>query len=260
MSFPYLDLYGFKLRTVMAAAEVDYVETDTPGYTAGRIAVRSSYINGRLRKRYGATATTNSLPLGQTAPELIGSGTTPPGLSLRGQPILGSMQVIVSITTGGATGTAVFKWSSNNGITYNTGVTSATSVSLGGTGLSVLFPSTGTFSTDNVYAAATPVPEIVLGWLTTLVTYDLYRKRGVNPQDPQIELLVVEMTNVLAEIKEAADSRDGLFDLPVSEDEDSAVTTGGPLGTSQTSPYVWTDVERAVGEFQDAEFRGGNNF
>lgn len=255
MSFPYLNLYGFRLRTIMAVGEVDYVETETPGFTDTRLSVRTSYINGRLRKRYGVGWNRNSLPLGQTAPELVKSGTTPPDLSLTGRPVLGSMQIIIAITTGGDTGTAIFKWSSNNGVTYTTGVTSASTVSLTGTGLTLNFPSTGTFSTDNVYAAATPVPEIVLGWLTTLVTYDLYRKRGVNPQDPQIELLVAEMNTVLDEIKEAADSKDGLFDLPTSEDENSAVTTGGPLGTSQTSPYVWTDIQAVIGSAEDANTR-----
>lgn len=57
---------------------------------------------------------------------------------------------IVSITTGGARGTAVFKWSKDGGTTYATGVTTAATVALGTTGVTVAFD-TGTYSTDNVY-------------------------------------------------------------------------------------------------------------
>jgi hypothetical protein len=104
-----------------------------------------------------------------------------------------------------------------------------------------------------VYAAATPVPEIVLGWLTLFVTYDAYRKRGTNPQDPNIASLIEDCKTAADEIKEAADSKDGLFDLPTSEDTDSAITTGYPLAYSETSPYVWTDVEACEGYAQDAQ-------
>lgn len=91
-----------------------------------------------------------------------------------------------------------------------------------------------------------PVPPVVLGWLSKLVTPDVYRKRGVNPSDPQLELVEKDRTTAEAEIKEAADSKDGLFDLPLNETATpvaSAIAAGGPLGCSQTSPYDWVDVE-----------------
>jgi len=250
--FPYLDLAGFKRRTMMPQSEVDYVNQDSPGFIEQRIASRSSLINARLRKRYGNTGARSSLPLGQQAPTLVAAGTSPPSVTLSGRPTLGSLQIGLSITLGGVTGVATFSWTAD-GVTYTTAMT-ASSVVLGSTGLTALFPATGTFAIDNVYAAATPVPETVLGWLVTMVTYDCYRKRGVNPQDPQIQLLVEEYNTALAELKEAADSKDGLFDLPTSEDQDSAVTTGGPLGCSQASPYVWQDVERARATAEDTAF------
>lgn len=245
----------------MAVGEVLLVENENPGFTAQAIATESSWINGRLRKRYGRhSGRANSLPLGQSPPLLLATGTNPPALMLNGTPILGSLQIGVTITTGGVVGVAVFKYTIDGGVTYTTNVTSAAQVPLAGTGMVLQMPTAAgnTFSTDNVYAAATPVPEIVLSWLTTLVTHKLMRKRGMNPQDPIIELLVADVQRVHDEIKEAADSKDGLFDLPTSEDEDSAVTTGGPAGCSQTSPYVWQDVERAIGVAQDAQSLGVN--
>ena len=57
------------------------------------------------------------------------------------------------------------------------------------------------------------------------------------------------------EIKEAADGKDGLFDIPIVEDLDSAITTGFVLGYSEQSPYTWTDVEACEGSFEDRRGR-----
>jgi hypothetical protein len=155
----YLDLAGFKVRTLMASGDVDYVETVEPGFVAARLKLRSSYIDGRLRKRYGQSG---QLPF--TAP-----------------------------------------------------------------------------------------PEIILSWLVAMVTYEVMRKRGFNPQDPVGELYTKDNETAMAELKEAADSKDGLFDLPAVENGDSAVTTGGPLGYAETSPYVWQNFERNKGRAEDAQ-------
>jgi len=255
--FPYLDTAGFQRRvTAMTAADATNVEALRPGLTAQRLAMRSSWINARLRKRYGNGANAgNALPLGQQPPALLSSGTTPPPVSLVGRPILGSLQVQLQITTAGAVGTAAFKYSLD-GTTPSLGpVTTAPVVSLPGTGMQVVFPS-GAYSLDNLYAAATPVPETVLSWLVTMVTMDLYQARGVNPQDPQLELLRKDLETALEEVKEASDSKDGLFDLPAAEDADSAITTGGPLGYSEQSPYVWADLQLQAAIQEDATTAG----
>lgn len=249
--FPYLDISGFSKRAMMPAGVVSYIEQDTPGFVATRIAVRSSYINSRLRKRYGnAGAGANSLPLGQSPPLLLSSGTSPPDVQFTGRPTLGSLEMGITITTAGPRGTAVFKWTSNGGDSYTTAAVTAASVVLGDTGLTAVFPDT-TYSTNNVYTAATPVPEAVLGWLVAMVTYDCYRKRGADPQDPSLVAIKEDLDIAMAELKEAADGKDGLFDLPSSEDEDSAVTTGFPLGYSEASPYVWTDIEACEASHED---------
>lgn len=250
--FPYLDLNGFKLRTVMPGGDVEALETRYPGWILQCLFSWSSRLNSQLRKRYGDNPrNAGKLPLGQNAPALEAQGTAPPALALTGRPVLGSMIVLVAITTGGAIGTAVLKWSSDNGVTWTQNVTSAPTIVLGATGLTLVMTA-GTYSTDNQYAAAPPVPETVLQWLTILVTWDAYQKRGRNPQDPLIEDLKLDRDRVLAEVNEAADSKDGRFDLPVSEDLDSAVSTGGPLFYSESSPFVSADRQEREGRVEDA--------
>jgi hypothetical protein len=183
------------------------------------------------------------------SPPVVLATSGAPALTLQGIPTLGSIQLVLEITTGGVLGVAVFRYSWDGGLTYTTGTTTAATVSLG-YGLTAYFTD-ATYTAGQLYSAATPVPEIILGWLVTLVTWDLYRRRGVNPQDAQLEMLRGEVETALLELKEAADGKDGLLDIPASEDTDSAITTGGPLGTSQASPYVWTDIEAADGSTED---------
>ena len=229
---------------MMPAVEVSGLEESRPGFVARRIAVVSSYINGRLRKRYGNNGAQNSLPLGQTPPVL--EGDTLPTPTLQGRPTLGSLEIVLIID-----GSGTFKWSKDGGATFVAlGVAISSSVALPGTGMTVVFGS-GSYTVGARYQAAPPVLEFVLGWITTLVTDDCYRARGRDTQDPTMVDLRADVERTLADIKEAADSKDGLFDLPVSEDLDSAVTTGGPLGYSETSPYVASVIERNIGQAED---------
>lgn len=249
--FPYLDVLSLKLRAIIPASYIDAVESSSAGFVEQSIEDWSSYINTRLRKRYGRASQGNSLPWGQVPPTLVAQGTAPPSVTLTGVPTLGSMKVWVQITTGGALGAALFQWSSNGGVTWTaTGVATAASVVLTGTGLTAVFP-VGAYGTDNFYKAAPPVPAAILKWLTALVTVDVWDKRGADPSDPEMVRAQGRKDQAIAEIKEAADSKDGLFDLPVSEDQDTAVTTGAPLGYSEQSPWVWTDIQANNGTQQD---------
>lgn len=243
----------------MASGEIAYVENDSPGWIVQRIAMRSSQINGLMRKRYGNTGTSNSLPFGQSPPDVLGPFGSATML-LTGRPIVGSMQLVVNIIATGGLGVGAFQWSSDNGISYSGPVTLGATVVLGATGLKAVFSSTASYTIGDSYQSPTPVPEIVLTWLTAMVTYDAYRKRGMNPQDPAGELIVKEYDAAIADLRDAANSKDGLFDLPTNEDADSAVTTGGPLGSSQQSPYVWTDIEECQARNEDIAFGGGFGF
>jgi|SRR5579872_1165834 len=255
MTFPYADLAFFKARTIIDADDVDLLATRNPGWIEGRIAAWSSWLNAQARKRYGANPRSTSLPFGQGAPELTGV-VGAPGVKLNGRPTLGSMRLVISITLGGAVGTAQFEWSTDGGVTFpNTGVLTGSSVALGSTGLTATFEP-GTYTTTMVYMAPTPVAEVILGWIVALVNLDVMRKRGVNPADPMIELMVEETKRVFVEVQQAADGKDGLWDLPTNEDTDSAVRTGGPLMYSEASPYVGADRQEHEGREEDRCGRG----
>jgi len=95
----------------------------------------------------------------------------------------------------------------------------------------------------------TEPPEVVKGWLARLVTVRVYGARGFNPSDAQSAWIEKDAESAWNEIREAADSKDGLYDLPISPTvASSAVVDGGPLGVAETSPYLWTDMQRENAE------------
>jgi hypothetical protein len=100
-------------------------------------------------------------------------------------------------------------------------------------------------------AAGAVIPGTIIRWVTVLTTWDIYTRRGFNPQDPAQVALQDDVNRVYSEVKEAADSDTGLFDLPNPVTNDSGVTTGGPLGYAETSPYRWTNIQREQAEVED---------
>jgi hypothetical protein len=104
---------------------------------------------------------------------------------------------------------------------------------------------------------ASPYPKAVVRWLAALVTEKAYLKRGVDPNDQEMTSIFEAAKDARAEILEAADSDTGLFDLPLRADTTaSGVSRGSPLSYSETSPYVWTDQQLAVGRVEDGARRG----
>ena len=99
---------------------------------------------------------------------------------------------------------------------------------------------------------ASPFPEAVGAWLARIVTLRAFLKRGVNPTDAQFVEIKADADQAVAEIKEAADSEDGLFDLPLRADTSSSgISRGGPRVYSEASPYVWTDLQVDMGRDED---------
>lgn len=90
-----------------------------------------------------------------------------------------------------------------------------------------------------------PVPDIVIGWLAALVTPDAYARLGFNPSSDQDKSSIIDPADQARdEIDEAADSREGKFELPLLQgSSQGGISKGGPLGYSETSPYVWADVQ-----------------
>jgi hypothetical protein len=99
-----------------------------------------------------------------------------------------------------------------------------------------------------------PAPLIVIGWLTALVTLDAYARRGFNPSGEADQASIIAPADrAMAEVKEAADSKEGLFDLPLRQDAagSSGIVNGGPLGYSEASPYIWADLQAIAGRRED---------
>jgi hypothetical protein len=82
------------------------------------------------------------------------TGTNPPTVTLSGNPVAGTDQYRIEITTLGARGTAVFRWSSDGGTTWTSSVTTAATVQLGSTGVTATFATGTNYAVDNVYTAS----------------------------------------------------------------------------------------------------------
>jgi hypothetical protein len=105
------------------------------------------------------------------------------------------------------------------------------------------------------YAApfVAPYPVVLLHWLTVLVTLDAYGKLGWQPSGESDKVSVVDpAVEAKADIKEAADAKDGLFDLPLRSDTTAeGVSKGAPLFYSETSPYRCADLQAETGREED---------
>jgi hypothetical protein len=96
---------------------------------------------------------------------------------------------------------------------------------------------------------ADPTPEVVNGWLVAVVTPSLYKRRGVDPSDAQLASILEDAKQADAEMTEAANSQDGLFDLPLRQDLTvTGIQQGGPMAYSEVSPYIWTDIQADIGK------------
>lgn len=92
-----------------------------------------------------------------------------------------------------------------------------------------------------------PVPIAVRDCAEQLATVRLYRIRGAQP-GTEIEQSIKD-TQEAAEawLKEAADSKDGLIDLPFRDNDSvdaSAIDRGGPMCESDLDAYSWMDADR----------------
>lgn len=109
------------------------------------------------------------------------------------------------------------------------------------------------------YAApfTSPYPVAVLSWLTKLVTVRCYLKRGVEATDEQFVSIQQDAMDAKAEIKEAADSNVGLFDLPLRSDTTATgIDRSGPFSYSEQSPYVGFSRQARTGRTEDGNGSG----
>lgn len=87
-----------------------------------------------------------------------------------------------------------------------------------------------------------PYPDAVKDWCCRVLTLRAYLRRGVDASDKQFQVVLDDAQRAEAEIKEAADSKDGLFELPLRQDlpTTGGIARGAPYGYSEASPYTWT--------------------
>jgi hypothetical protein len=95
--------------------------------------------------------------------------------------------------------------------------------------------------------AQLPTNRTILGWCRDIVDLEVFIIRGGNPSSAQDSLWVSKHDTAKAEIKEAADAKEGLFDLPLKQDSTSTgIAKGAPLGQAQAGPYTWLDEQAAA--------------
>jgi hypothetical protein len=85
---------------------------------------------------------------------------------------------------------------------------------------------------------AVPIPVSVQMWLARLLDARLLLKRGVDATDAQYADFAKSAADVMSELKEAADSNTGLYDLPLTALGDSAIKREQPMSFSNAGPYA----------------------
>lgn len=104
------------------------------------------------------------------------------------------------------------------------------------------------------YAApfAAPYPLIAEVWLTALITLRANLKLGVRQTDEQFQQAVEDAKVARDDVKEAADAKDGLFDLPLRSDtaEGGIVATATAM-QAEHSPYVGFTIQQTLGTAED---------
>lgn len=104
---------------------------------------------------------------------------------------------------------------------------------------------------------AAPVPQVIEGWVTRLLTLRALLRRGVDPTDAQFAQIQKDYDSAESELREAADAKEGLFDLPLRADNaNSAVTQASPKSYTEQSPWTAADIQRALGRQEDQIDRG----
>lgn len=155
----------------------------------------------------GAVTQTGSGPV-ITAPKLsavTSAGTAPPVVTLTGATPLKFIDLVVEITTGGARGVAVFRYSLDGGDTWaESAVTTAATYLMPNTGVTLNFATGTDYTNDNVYTASTCVPndayemkvEIVDGGALGTGTFR-YSLDASNPAGPTWSATFVTPTGAL---------------------------------------------------------------
>ena len=88
-------------------------------------------------------------------------------------------------------------------------------------------------------------PDIVKKWIAEMVSPMIYAKRGVDPTDMMYSALLDTAKNAAAEVKEAADAKDGAWSLPIAGSEKAATRNPRLRSYSESTPYKWIERQAA---------------
>jgi len=90
------------------------------------------------------------------------------------------------------------------------------------------------------YVRPVPNPPDIIRKLTAwLVEPEAFMALGIRPSDEQWTLVEKHFEFVHEQLKEIADAKDGLYDLPLSANDDSSgIVAPVTLGYSEQSPYT----------------------
>jgi hypothetical protein len=91
-----------------------------------------------------------------------------------------------------------------------------------------------------------PTPDVILSWLRDLVDHDVQEYVGGAPEGREDEWIAKRAEKADAEIKEAADAENGLFELPIRNTDKlgaSAINKGGPfVHEDKTVHHAWARI------------------
>lgn len=99
------------------------------------------------------------------------------------------------------------------------------------------------------FADPGPKPEILLGWLTAFVDRDVQEFCGGPPEGREDEWIVKRADRAEEKLKEAADSEQGLRELPLRDTDplgSSAINKGAPMVVSYHTVYDAFDAIAAA--------------
>lgn len=104
---------------------------------------------------------------------------------------------------------------------------------------------------------SSPYPVAVQRWLVARVQVTVYLRRGVDATDAQYIEIQKRYDKAESELEEAANAKDGLFDLPLrANTTTTGISKGSPRAYSESSPFVWKDQQACNGKREDAQGRG----
>ncbi len=98
---------------------------------------------------YDFTAEASRVTRSGAMNSVLGYGSSPPAITLAGTPAATVIAITIEVTTTGTASTAVFRWSSDNKVTWTSGVTgsSLSGSAMGSTGITPTLPA-GTYTCD----------------------------------------------------------------------------------------------------------------